>query len=398
MLVFASSVLLLSRCVGDRHEDIRGQAFAGSESCRNCHKSIYESYLNSAHRLTSRPANAQTILGSFEKGQNEFEYNPALKVVMEKEGDKFFQASYVDGKRVEAHSFDVSVGSGRKAQTYLFFDDTKIFQLPVSYFVPAHSWANSPNFPADHVKFDRSIPSGCFGCHSTAVDVTQSYTGFQLNEAFNTASIMYGIDCERCHGPAAEHVSYHQDHPSEKSPKFITVIRGLHRQQRVDMCAVCHSGFKESQQPIFNFRPGDSLEHYYYPEFSHPSADKLDVHGNQAQLMEASKCFLKSADLSCMSCHDVHKQERTDMQLFSNRCIDCHKNTEHSYVKNGELTEAVLKQNCIDCHMPLKPSANITLLTKSTSPVMPDMIRTHLIAIYPAESKQFVEALKKIKN
>ena len=390
-------VFILSRCIassGADNMDLRGPQFAGAEKCQGCHQEVYAQFLQTAHHLTSRPVSDSSVKGSFDPGKNVFEFNAHWKVVMQKNSGHFYQTAYEDGKESISKPFDIVVGSGRKAQTYLYYNDSSVYQLPVSYFVAENSWANSPNFPAGHPKFDRSIPSGCFTCHSSAVKVNQTYAGFQLKEAFEKGKIIYGIDCERCHGPGMNHIQYHQEHPGEKQGKQIARISSMNRLQKNDMCAMCHSGFREMQRSTFQFRPGDSLSNFFYPDLSPLDADQLDVHGKQDQLMKASKCYLQGNSLTCGSCHDPHIKERDNLEVFSQRCISCHKETIHSFAVNNEKLIKAVASNCIDCHMPLQPSSRIMLLTRQNTNAKPDLIRTHWIKIYPAEAEKILGYLK----
>lgn len=399
-LLIISCIIIFSQCIhkqpGEHNKDIRGEQFAGSTSCMGCHKHIYDSYVSTGHYKTSGPASRAVIKGSFGQPHNVFSYSNGTKVVMEARDSGLFQAAYVAGNLKELHRFDISVGSGRKAQTFLSWQHGKYFQLPLSYFVPAHSWANSPGFPPSYPKFDRMIPSTCFGCHSSAVGIKSvSMEGLQLSEEFEKNQLVYGIDCERCHGPAAEHVAFHTTHPQEKSAMHITKIGGLKKQQQLDMCALCHSGLGTPQKTAFEFKPGDALSDYFFPDFTRPErAAEVDVHGKQYQLFTASRCFIKSDKMTCSSCHDPHNNERNQLQAFSQRCMSCHQPEGPAFCKMTSLPAAVLSKNCIDCHMPALPSRNITMLTEGQTSPTPDSMRTHLITVYREETKAFMAALR----
>lgn len=372
-------VLSLSNCIStDEQPDLRGITYAGSQACRKCHQQIYDNFVQTAHATTTSNTLPATVQAAFADGKNVFKFNDSTAVVMEQHDGKYYQSYMRSGKKLFSHPFDIVVGSGRKAQTYLYYNDQKkISQLPVSYFMTEHAWANSPGFPAEDAKFDRNIPSYCLGCHSSYISVNQTYQGVAMQEEFEKGKIVYGIDCERCHGPAAKHVEYFTDHPGVKENQFMTSIKDLNRVQKNDQCALCHSGFRTVQQSLFKFKPGDKLHDFYAPEFGKLDTAKLDVHGNQAQLMMASKCFQQSNSLTCNSCHNVHVKERENLTGFSQRCMNCHQQVKHSFVDNN------IKNNCIDCHMPLKPSSLITMLTNQKTSVVPDSIRTHLVAVYP---------------
>ncbi|MEP7253425.1 MAG: multiheme c-type cytochrome, partial [Ginsengibacter sp.] len=210
--------------------------FAGSASCADCHKDIYESHIKTAHYLDSRPAAKQFIKGSFDKRKNKFVYNKWMEVVLEQKADSFFQTAYINGAEYKREAFGIVIGSGRKGQTYLYWDENKLFQLPVSYYTNLNSWCNSPGFPINLVKFDRIIPAECIECHGTYAKVETDDNGEPF---YDKSKIIYGIDCERCHGPAAEHVAFQKMHPEEKRGKYIINITQLTRQQRLDACALC---------------------------------------------------------------------------------------------------------------------------------------------------------------
>ncbi len=389
-------IVFLSQCVSNQQPapDIRGNQFAGAASCANCHKNIYDDYITTAHFNTSHPATTQSVKGSFAAPGNVFTYSKDNRVVMENRADGLFQSSYVNGGLRESYPFDIAIGSGRKAQTYLYWKQGQYLQLPVSYFVPAHSWANSPGFPATHPRFDRVIPSTCFGCHSSMVALKElKMQGVSATEVFEQNKIVYGIDCERCHGPAAAHVTFHTEHPQEKSAMHIAQISSLSNEAKLEMCAICHSGLKTPQQPAFGFKPGDRLADYYYPDFTKPTeASEIDVHGNQYQLFTASACFRKSKDMNCSSCHNPHTTERDNLTVLSQRCMNCHTEAGHNFCKLTSLPVATLSQNCIDCHMPALPSNKIALLTNGQRSPTPDSIRTHLIMVYPEETKKQLRA------
>jgi hypothetical protein len=397
VLLILLAVVIIPTCVSkpeSGYVELRGEPYVGSIVCKDCHSSIYDDYLQTAHHNTSSDSLPISVQNEFAEGKNRFRFNDSESVVMENQGDQYFQSLYINGQRKSSASFDITVGSGRKAQTYLYYNDKgKISQLPVSWFVSQHSWANSPGFPADHPKFDRNIPSYCMGCHSSYIGVKQTYTGLAMDEQFEKGKIIYGIDCERCHGPGLSHVQFHSSHPNEKQAKYITKISALSRIQKNDGCALCHSGFRNAQQSIFLYKPGDDINNYYVPEYPRADTANMDVHGNQAQLMMASKCYQLSEDLTCNSCHNVHVKERDDLATLSQRCITCHKDVAHANFNSHSEFNTVFEKNCIGCHMPLKASGLITMMTKSKTDAYPDYIRTHFIGIYKEESKRFMDSL-----
>jgi hypothetical protein len=396
-------VVIFSRCVelGSGGGDPRGPVYAGMAACLGCHKGIGESYLHAAHAMTSRVAGPHTVDGPFTPPENEFVYGPGRKVVMQRRDSGLFQVAVAPYGQ-EGHRFDIAVGSGRKAQTYLYWKGDGIFQLPVSYFLTEHSWANSPHYPMDSIWFGRAVDVGCFECHASYITKKGMIhvDAFHGTAQYDRASVVYGIDCERCHGPGALHAAWQTAHKEDRAGRYIARFAALSRQQKLDVCAQCHSGGHASAlRSVFYFKPGDTLSDFFFADpRMQASPQQTDVHGNQYELLTASKCFLRSATLECGTCHDPHVRERDSLAVFATRCMSCHGKAglvgEHGAMLGLStagfrgVEVGFLTRNCIDCHMPVKASEAITMMTGREKDPVADLVRTHLIAIYPAETKK----------
>jgi hypothetical protein len=373
---------------------VKGEKFAGSETCMKCHKAIYDNQIHTAHYLTSRPAIAEYIKGSFEPGKNKYYYNQSVAVAMEKRGDSFYQVEYYKTTEKKVRRFDMVIGSGTMGQSFLSWKDNYLFQLPITYFSAADQWSNSPGFP-DKVLFNRPITARCMECHSTFIKTLSEPAN--APEEFEKTKIIYGVDCEKCHGPAAKHVEFQSQDPSVKVAKYIINPAKLSRQQNLDLCASCHGGRLQKIKPSFEFTAGDKLSDYYKVDTTAPDPDHIDVHGNQYALLRASKCFRLSSTLTCSSCHNTHENEKGRVAVFSQRCMNCH-SEEHG--KRCKLTHSLgnaIKKNCIDCHMPLKASKAIAVQLHGDSLPTAALIRSHFVTIYPEETKKILEVMKKIR-
>lgn len=321
--------------------------------------------------------------------KNPFYFFDSTHITIEEKNNTLFQSlSMGAGISPSTHSekFDLAFGSAEKAQTYGYWKDDKLYQLPLTWFASLNTWANSPGFPASHARYDRIITSRCFECHASYVKKDIEQAGpLAVSEKLYPNSIVYGIDCERCHGPALEHVRFQQDNPTTKTAKFITRISSLTRQQQLDLCATCHSGNdRETQRSLFDFIPGDTLAHFYFPSFGEASSEP-DVHGQQFQLLRLSKCFAGS-QMTCSTCHTTHDTQKTPA-LYVARCFSCHQNSAHAVAVMQENEQRKRDFNlssttCIDCHMPLLPSKMITLNNGAGSKTISYFLRTHKIAVY----------------
>src|SRR5215831_1201417 len=202
------TITFLTECFSDGKNKViivsnSGQQYVGSTTCRSCHQTIYDSFISTAHYLTSRIAEKKYIAGSFSSGENTFALDQRQEVCMQDRDNGFFQVALIDGSLQRAERFDIVIGSGKKGQSYLFWKDRALYQLPVSWFAGVHNWTGSPGYPTDRISFDRRIEPRCLECHSTFVKELPGYE-------YPKDQIVYGVECERCHGPAGKHVAWHQ--------------------------------------------------------------------------------------------------------------------------------------------------------------------------------------------
>jgi hypothetical protein len=122
------------------------------------------------------------------------------------------------------------------------------------------------------------------------------------------------------------------------------------------------------------------------------------VHGNQATLLQRSKCYINSTNLTCTTCHDVHQQEKHDPVISSQKCLDCHKTETHNFCKMAPQLGNAITGKCIDCHMPAMPSKLISFKMSAQNQNSPYLLHTHQIAVYPAQTKQILSLIKNIKK
>jgi cytochrome c554/c'-like protein len=377
--------------------DPRGPMYAGSASCIKCHKNLFRDYMHNVHYLTSREASQTTIHGSFNTDSNTVILNDSTKVIMEKEANGMYQAAYTNGKLTQKQRFDVVFGS-KKGETYLYWKGKEVYQLPITWYLNIHKWANSPRYSNDSADFSRIIGRRCFECHASYIQNISHQTSLMAKaDSVDKTSMLLSVDCERCHGPGAAHVNFHTQNPEEKRAMYITKISTLSRQQRMDLCSVCHSGNKSTFiRSTFNFKPGDTLDNFKAYEYPHATHDliKIDVHGDQADLLKSSQCFIKSK-LECASCHNIHDNTTRSIKVYSAICTGCHKEETHNFCKMAGKIGQTINNNCIDCHMPVKSSDVIVIrgAGKQASPIFE--ARIHRIAVYPGETEKVMKWMRK---
>jgi predicted CXXCH cytochrome family protein len=388
--------VLLTNCTNksDEYIDPRGTDFAGSESCIQCHKTQHDAVSHSSHFSASSPALKENILGHFQNGSNTFVYDKNTKLVMEERNDSLYQVLYKNGKEIKAYPFEILFGT-KHAQTSAYWKNHYAYELPISYYNAINNWATSPGYSATTTNFDRKVEKECFGCHSSNiasryVTTSSDSVNFMSKDPenfMNKNTLVYGIDCERCHGPSKKHIQTHLKFPNLKKGQNIVAFGNLTRQQKLDACALCHSGNDQMKvKSRFLYKPGEKISDYFVS--LHGTRDSLnyDVHGNQLGLLSQSKCFKKSQTMDCISCHNPHQNASKSIVTYSKICISCHQDSKHSLTTLKTISKSMLANNCIECHMPKQDSKAIIFQQSNSKTISSYSLRTHKIAVYPSPS------------
>jgi hypothetical protein len=355
-----------------------GATLVGDQVCASCHQDKVRTFHETAHARTSSLPSAETIHGKFIPGSDTLQtINPNLVFVMEANERGYFQTAHLKTSATEELSrserIDLVVGSGRKGQTYLYWDGDQLFQLPVSYWTNIDHWVNSPGYTDGAADFDRPILPRCLECHSSSFENRPP-----PENRYNAASLVLGLSCEKCHGPGSDHVARFRSSSPPKAFDAFAIVNPsrLSRSRQMDGCALCHNGAGESLAAPLSYAPGDDLVKFIaFPRWD-PKA-RVDVHARQVPLLESSRCFRFSKTLTCATCHDVHVQQR-DTAAFASRCLTCHQiESCRIFPKLGHTIDA----RCIDCHMPLQETGKI--ISRLDGSTIRPMVRNHKIAIYP---------------
>src|SRR5207237_8638407 len=127
------------------------------------------------------------------------------------------------GKEVERARMDSTTG-GVKGETYLYWKENELFQLPVSFDNNKNHWIVSPGYDTTMASFDRIINIRCLECHAsfakTEPGKVPSFDGNPIG--FDKSSVIMSIDCERCHGGGKQHALFQTENPKVKTAKYIT--------------------------------------------------------------------------------------------------------------------------------------------------------------------------------
>jgi hypothetical protein len=287
--------------------------FAGADRCAQCHPDQARSQAASRHAGALRRADESlaALLGD--------------RPLRERSGVEFAYAAAADGvkvtvsqgpSRVEA-LLEWAFGAGAQAVT-------PVGRAGDRYFEHRISWYRAPGHPARTLghpgeassRPERAIGlvqgaatiTRCFSCHATGVE-----PGPRLD------NMQPGVNCERCHGPGLAHAT----RPGRSN---IRVLSQLPAAAVVEACAECHRG------PDANVRHND------------PAAVRFQPIG-----LMASKCFQSSGALSCVTCHDPHRDLSRDAVAYTATCAGCHPSSA-----GARQCRRGTGENCLPCHMPAR--------------------------------------------
>jgi hypothetical protein len=348
--------------------------YTGDSVCASCHAEKVQTFDLTSHHLTSRLPDKDSILGSFAPAANTMKTsNPYLTFRMDQKGAEFFQTA-IEGEdpliTTRSEQIDFVIGSGGKGQTYLFWKGNNLFELPISFWREL-GWVNSPGYRDGVANFGRPVIPRCLECHATYFEALPPPANH-----FSKTGFVVGITCEKCHGPGAEHAQRFATNPASAGDSGILNPAKFPRERQMDLCAWCHAGAGTSLQSEFSYTPGEPLDKYLRFTASDPSTP-LDVHGSQAEMLERSRCFQKSA-MTCFTCHNVHRMQH-DASEFSKRCLSCHKPESSIFPKTHRAAD-----DCIDCHMPSQET-ELIVFDQNGRKAKPK-IRNHWIRIYDGNS------------
>jgi hypothetical protein len=322
--------------------------YAGEAACAGCHKTEYTAQHASRHARTywrkhqfallpfpekpfPDPGN-QKVTHTFQNHNNE------LKIQSRAGGEVFTSV------------VDYAFGSGDRGLTLVGHDDrARYFECRLSYYAEPFGWDVTSGHPMasdlppdlyQGMLLTQDAVRRCFVCHATSAFAALNQKG--------PAAADHAIGCERCHGPGANHVQRIAA-SGGRVPKNVDLAIARPALARgaaiVGLCAGCHSPRDKDLQ----LEPGS------------PESARF-----QATTLTWSRCYTESGDmLSCVTCHNPHKNADKRQEVYERRCLECHgtSNSSAAAVAKGatRLNSARVlanacpvepAHNCIECHMP----------------------------------------------
>lgn len=321
----ASLVLLCSAISGvSAHQDKKP---AEPVTCATCHAGVANSYAHAPMRHAMEPAGANPVLGahpSLTTQQKGYSYS-----IQTKDG----QSTYTVSDATGSLTLPIHWVFGQHSQTYVLQKDGHLYESLVSFFPREDGLATTPGDQDLKPKnlteaMGRELPAweslSCFNCHASG-----AVSGIHLT----LDKLTPGLECERCHAGAQQHMADAVEGNFKTLPKS---FKNMTSGDISDFCGQCHRTW---ETVVRNHWKGPAFVRF------------------QPYRLQNSKCF--AADdprISCLACHNPHQQVNHDLASYDKKCLACHGETKVASAAAPPLPMArscpVAKANCASCHMP----------------------------------------------
>jgi tetratricopeptide (TPR) repeat protein len=356
---------------------VSNPGYLGPQACADCHAERVAKFHQTRHFLANCVPDPHRVPKGFLPGQGTFQLaESALRFEMtESEGQLLQSAIRESDPQAKPISANVAFIYGSEAgndEVYFTRHGDRLNELPMVWLAALNKWGASPFDRHGSGDFSREMTIRCVECHNTWFE----HVPGSRNQYDRDGAIL-GVTCEVCHGPGQEHVAFHREHPRSTDAHGVVRPATLSRERLMDLCAQCHSNALRHRGPAFQYRPGLPLDDFYVTlKTRHPEDDHV---ANQTTYLRQSRCFQESDSLTCVTCHDPHRQ-RSTANAGAASCRTCHEVDDCTDRLN--LPTAV-QENCISCHMPEQSKIQVFFQTEEDRYVAPVKRYEHKIGIYP---------------
>jgi len=317
-------ILLAANVVAAAQKTSRDAAAA----CAGCHSSQAQTQPRTSMGLALQPPGGlNSVLES--RPRLSFQKFGYTYLVETKNGQSTYSVS--DGTRTI--SLPIRWSFGNRAQTWMFERDGVYYESLVSYY-PSIGGLEITTGDSDIVpttleqavgrKLPPNEPKACFGCHTT---------GAVIDGELNLSSFDPGVTCEHCHVGATSHLlSAAQGDAMKTAPPD---LEKLTSEDLSNFCGQCHRSWEAVIRS--------------------PWRGEINVRFQPYRLAN-SKCFSGTDPrISCIACHDPHRELVADTAAYDGKCLACHVTKNDSVAASKpKVTKAcpVATNNCASCHMP----------------------------------------------
>jgi hypothetical protein len=234
-------------------------------------------------------------------------------------------------------SLPIRWAMGEHAQTWILEQDGHFYESLVSFYQRDLVLATTPG-DEDIVPHNLNDAAGrelplwevrnCFTCHAS---------GYHPDEKLDGQKLTPGLNCERCHEGAVEHMA---DAERKDLTSLPDSLDEMNARETSTFCGRCHRTWDRVVREGWHGPPTVRFQPYRIAN---------------------SRCFdAKDKRISCLACHDPHQEASKSTAYYDSKCLACHSGantvrtsaSSTTTVAEAPKTCPVAKDNCVSCHMP----------------------------------------------
>ena len=354
-LVLLAAMLNLAGAESSKAESTNFTGYAGSESCRDCHRADYDLWAQSNHALAERSLRTATDAPAFVPSRS-LQHGSETTTFQATNGQYQIVTLGLESNR-QPFRVERVIGHDPLLQYLTPFPGGRYQVHEASYDPKSNQWfyvygddLRNPGEYGHWTGRGMNWNSQCAECHNTRLH--KNYDA--ATDSYHTTMAETAIGCEACHGPLKAHVEWRYAHTNTT---FLdpTVFK-LSPARMVGLCGSCHSRNTDLTE---NFKPGDSFYNHYaleildYNQRWYPDGQIKDE-DYEFEAFLGSKMYQDG--VTCLDCHNPHSYKNT---LSGNElCMRCHKGGYPKApvidpVQHGHHKLTDHGSDCIGCHMPV---------------------------------------------
>lgn len=252
------------------------------------------------------------------------------------------KSTYTVSNGTGSVSLPIRWAMGEHAQTWVLEKDGHFYESLVSFYQRDMALATTPG-DEDIVPHNlneavgRELPlwevRKCFTCHAS---------GYHPDEKLDGQKLTPGLNCERCHEGAVEHMA---DAERKDLTSLPDTLDDMNARETSNFCGRCHRTWDRVVREGWHGPPTVRFQPYRIAN---------------------SRCFdAKDKRISCLACHDPHQQASRSPAFYVSKCLACHSDANTARPSSGSAAASsassmaqapktcpVAKENCVTCHMP----------------------------------------------
>lgn len=336
--------------------------YSGSQSCRECHPTQFESWAKSNHGNAERLPDKVMDAAAFSP-ERTFHHGTQESVATQANGKPAVKTLGFDNKQ-ETYNVARVIGHDPLRQYLVERPGGRFQTLEVAFDPRRNEWFDvygdedrKPGEWGHWTGRGMGWNAMCAGCHNTRLRKNFD----EATDTYRTTMAEMSVGCESCHGPMKAHVEWRRQYPNSKEAD--PTVKKFTRDQAFDTCGSCHARRRELTG---DFVPGDSFGQH----FQLTTVDESDLYFPDGQIRDELYEYgsfhgskMHTAGVRCADCHDPHAAKP---RIVGNAlCLRCHTGAPgqipgstviapiidpvaHSFHKADSAGA-----QCVNCHMPV---------------------------------------------